>query len=344
MCLWGALLWFSAAFPAAQQPATATWSESAALAGHIDAVRGLAFSPDGRLLVSSSDDASLRVWEIDSRAQRAERYEHGSFVKAVAFVPGDARRPYTLVSGGWDRSVIFWALAADGQIAQQQQLAGYPGVIDHIALASSGTSDRTPDGTANATWLAFSVGDGTVRLNDALTYAEQHTLMLDGGFQVTALAFDPTGRRLATAAGFPAQTTQLWSSETGDLLGQLAVEGVVSALVWVDETRLVIGLENGQIQLWALDDPGDPALLAELPPGDWVTRLAYQPEQRWLAAARLDGTVEVWDMAEPAAPVQLARLPDAHPGGAYALAFQPGGDTPLLATGGGDSIIRLWTP
>ena len=40
--------------------------DPATLSGHNGAVRGLAFSPDGCLLASSSDDTMVRVWDVGS--------------------------------------------------------------------------------------------------------------------------------------------------------------------------------------------------------------------------------------------------------------------------------------
>lgn len=39
---------------------------AAKLSGHSGAVRGLAFSPDGCLLASGSDDTMVRVWDVGS--------------------------------------------------------------------------------------------------------------------------------------------------------------------------------------------------------------------------------------------------------------------------------------
>lgn len=311
------------------QPARLAFGQPVTLDGHIDAVLALDFSPDGALLASGSEDASVRVWSVADAAPRAEQYDHGAFVRAVAFLPGDDT-PHLLLSAGWDRSLIFWGVDDMGALTLREQFAGYEGVIDLAAFTTDGAT------------FAFSVGDGTVRLHTTVDGLERHRLVLDGGLQVTALAFDPTGSTLATAAGFPSRSVQRWSVETGRLLAALPLEATPTALVFASEERLIVGDDAGGVAVWAVRDPAPAEPLVVLPAGDWVTRMALDTERGWLAVARLDGSVEIWDVAEPETLTLLARQTAAHPGGTYALAFQPGADAALLATGGEDGRIRLW--
>jgi WD40 repeat protein len=65
----------------------------------------VAFSPDGRRIVSGSADNSLRLWDASSGKQLGPPLQgHTSLVSSVAFSP-DGRR---IVSGSGDNTLRLW--------------------------------------------------------------------------------------------------------------------------------------------------------------------------------------------------------------------------------------------
>jgi WD40 repeat protein len=92
----------------------------AELKGHEAAITDVAFAPDGKLLVSASDDGSVRLWDVSAQQARAVLREHQGRVQAVAYAP-DGR---TLVSGGEDQTVRFWNVA---EVLQGSSGGGIPG-------------------------------------------------------------------------------------------------------------------------------------------------------------------------------------------------------------------------
>jgi WD40 repeat protein len=75
------------------------------LAGHTDAVRGVAFSPDGALLATTGDDATVRLWDVATGQPHGQPLTgHTDAVTGVAFSP-DGR---LLATASNDRTVRLW--------------------------------------------------------------------------------------------------------------------------------------------------------------------------------------------------------------------------------------------
>ena len=115
------------------------------LAGHSQRVADVSFSPDGRSLVSASDDGSARIWDAESAAQTASLEESGDAVSKALFHPGG--KHIAIVSG--EKRVKLWKT---GDSACTATFTEHKRPVRHIAFSPNGK------------FLASGDGEGVVRI------------------------------------------------------------------------------------------------------------------------------------------------------------------------------------
>jgi hypothetical protein len=155
---------------------------------HAGVLLGLAYTPDGKTLVSASHDHTLIVWDLASGKPRRHLEGHALGVRSLA-LSGDGK---VVVSASEDETIRFWD-AASGQSMRQVSLGRR--WFTPVALSRDGKT------------LAFTGADNAVRLLEVASGRERARF---GGRQgiVFSLAFTPDMRALVS--GHADTTVLIW--------------------------------------------------------------------------------------------------------------------------------------
>jgi len=347
------------------------------LAGHQGPVLKTVISPNGRWLVTASDDHTARVWNLSSANPGASERVlsgHKSAIRNIAISPDSQ----WLITGSDDATVRIWNLSAGDLGKEPRVIAAHHAAITCMAIAPDGhllvTGSRDADAriwdltaedpgarrriltghreaissvaiSPDNHWLVTGSDDATARVWDLTAEkpsANPH--VLEGhGSGITSLAISTDSNLLVT--GSIDKTARLWDLKSESIgANSRILEGHGSAITTVaisaDLHWLVTGSMDKTARVWDLeaeDTAANPHILTGHQDG--ILRAAISLDSHWLATGSRDATARIWDLTanNPAARSRLLR---GHKHFINDVAMSP--DNRSLVTGSVDSTARIW--
>jgi WD40 repeat protein len=354
---------------AEEHPVIGVWDDGrrvATMTGHRRPLQGLTISDDGRQLLSASDDATAKLWELADGRLVTSFEGHAGPVGRATFAPGGR----FVATASADGTAKLW-LRADG--TEVATFHGHTDAIGDLAFSPDGAHLAT--GSIDYTARLWTVGiDGLVAerslappgaVASATPLPDGSAIALGPDLAPILVAADGSTRALALPAGarpsygrsevIALETRRLpgasadgrvvaapygpdvlvWDRSNGALRGRCAGDGRLALTVRVahDASRAYIASEDGKLRV--CDLATFTTRTADAEPSLAATDVELDATGARLVAASYDKTLTIRDRDGV-----VQRKLTGHTNGVTAARFAPDGDR--VASASLDTTVRIW--
>mmetsp|Transcript_13756 Transcript_13756/g.20770 ORF Transcript_13756/g.20770 Transcript_13756/m.20770 type:complete len:460 (-) Transcript_13756:160-1539(-) len=317
------------------------------LEGHESLISSCSFSKDGRLVVSSSADGTVRLWHARSGDQLASFEGHdGTMIQSCAFVPQQKKMEskvssmeedngtdgystqdsedddddgQPLIISASDEDIKLWG-ALDGK-EKAHMIVESDGFLQGFALAPNGKK------------IISNMDDQCIILS---TIGDNSAVSLEGHEGAAkSFSFSNDSKKVLTSS--TDGSVKIWCSETGrellDFSGHTA--SVWKAVYSPTNNQVLSCSADKSVRLWESETGNEEAIFeGHKSP---VHTCCFAPNGAWAASASRDREIRVWDTVNKK---QVAVL-RGHRNFIWSIQFSP--DSMLLLSTSNEGAMLLWS-
>jgi hypothetical protein len=296
------------------------------LEGHACAVECLAITPDGKTILSGSENDTIEAWDLCTGERRSTFGRHKTTGKSrqetrlmcLAISPDGKYVAAGFLGNTKDETIAVWEMNTG---ERSSNLMGHSPGVCSISFSPNGK------------FIVTGSADSTIKVWDFR--AGLCLATLNGHNQpVSCLAFTPDGRSFVS--GSYDRTIKIWDRHTG--VGRAMMKGhgdaVCAVAITPDGDVIVSASADKTIKIWDRHTGVRRAIL-EGHRGP-VLAMAITPDGGTIISGSTDNTLKVWDLKTGSCGSTLK----GHTDGVYCLSMAPNGKT--IVSGSHDKTIRVW--
>ena len=289
---------------------------------HPARVTSVAWSPDGKLIASASDDKLVTICNSTTGVTLHTYRGHSAEVYTVAWSP-DGKY---IASAGADKTVQIWNATTGNHLLTYN---GHSGAVNSVSWSSdstqlaSGSDDKTVQVWSASTGSLIILYSGHTAGVLSVAWSPDNTLIASGAWDNTLQAFTT----IATEAFAVGDTVFSYSGHSAEVYAVAwSPDGGSIASASGDKT---VQISNGVDGKTRRTYKGHSNI---------VLALAWSPDGKHIASAGADTTVQIWSAANG----QKAFTYHGHSNSVFATAWSP--DSKRVASASSDNTMQMWQP